>query len=121
MAIFGKSKPPDGGVLASRLRTIAERAPAAAVEKVAPRSKQRAPRQAVFRNATLTLDSGEKMTVAVKDVSASGARVEFFRHVPLPATFVLSEPMMKLKRRVRVVWQREGVAGVEFIEQAVER
>lgn len=56
------------------------------------------------------------MTVAVKDVSASGARVEFFRHVPLPQSFMLSEPMMKLKCRVRVVWQREGVAGVEFVE-----
>ena len=116
MAIFGKSTPPDKSVLASRLRNIAERAPAGAVEKAAARSKQRAPRQALFRNATITLDSGEKMTVAVKDVSAGGARVEFFRHVPLPATFMLSEPMMKLKCRVRVVWQREGVAGVEFIE-----
>jgi hypothetical protein len=119
--MFGKYKPPQGSVLADRLRTIAERAPVNASEKVAPRSKERAPRQAVFRNATITLDSGERMTVAVKDVSASGARVEFFRHVPLPATFMLSEPMMKLKCRVRVVWQREGVAGVEFIEQAVER
>jgi hypothetical protein len=116
MAIFGKSKPPDGSVLANRVRNIAERAPNAAVEKAPPRSKERAPRQAVFRNATITLDSGERMTVAVKDVSASGARVEFFRHVPLPQRFMLSEPMMKLKCRVRVVWQREGVAGVEFVE-----
>ncbi|PZO46146.1 MAG: hypothetical protein DCF16_19325 [Alphaproteobacteria bacterium] len=115
--MFGKSKPPGAeSVLASRLRNIAARAPAGAVEKMPPRSQDRAARQAVFRNATLTLDSGERMTVAVKDVSATGARVEFFRHVPLPQNFMLSEPMMKLKRRVRVVWQREGVAGVEFVD-----
>lgn len=117
MAMFGKSKPPGRSVLESRLRTIAERAPTSVVKETAPRSKERASRQAVFRNATITLDSGERMTVAVKDVSASGARVEFFRHVALPVSFLLSEPMMKLKRRVRVVWQREGVAGVEFIEE----
>ena len=115
VAMFGKSKPSIENVLASRLRNIAERAPARAVEKVAPCSKDRAPRQAVFRNATITLDSGERIAVAVKDVSAAGARVEFVRHVPLPQSFILSEPIMKLKRRVRVVWQREGVAGVEFV------
>lgn len=114
--MFGKSKPPVESVLASRLRNIAERAPAGAVEKMAPRSKDRAPRQAVFRNATITLDNGERITVAVKDVSAAGARVEFFRHVPLPQSFMLSEPVMKLKCRVRVVWQRDGVAGVEFVD-----
>ncbi len=116
MAIFGKSKPPSGSVLASRLRNIAEHEPAAAVETAPPRSKARAPRRAVYRNATITLDSGERMTVAVKDLSVGGARVEFFRHVPLPSTFMLSEPMMKLKCRVRVVWQRDGAAGVEFID-----
>lgn len=113
--MFGKSKLPDGSVLANRVRNIAAQAPAATVEKSPPRSKERAPRQAVFRNATITFDSGERMAVAVKDVSATGARVEFFRHVALPETFLLSEPMMKLRRRVRVVWQRDGVAGVEFV------
>jgi hypothetical protein len=116
MAMFGKSKPPDASVLANRVRNITERPPVAAVEKAPPRSKVRAPRQAVFRNATLTFDSGERMAVAVKDLSATGARVEFFRHVALPEIFLLTEPMMKLRRRVRVAWQRDGVAGVEFVD-----
>lgn len=117
MALFGKSKPPGvDGVLASRVRIIAGGAPTGAVENVAPRSKDRAPRQATFRDATIALDNGERMTVAVKDVSANGARVEFFRHVSLPQSFILSAPGMKLKRRARVVWQRDGAAGVEFVD-----
>jgi hypothetical protein len=117
MALFGKSKPPGvDGVLASRIRIIAGGAPTGAVANVAPPLKDRARRQAIFRDATITLDSGERMAVAVKDVSANGARVEFFRHVLLPQSFMLSLPGMKLKRRARVVWQREGVAGVEFVD-----
>mgnify|MGYP000710178512 CR=1 FL=1 len=52
MATFGKSKPPGAdAALASRLRNIAERAP----PRVAPQAKERAPRQALFRNATIIL------------------------------------------------------------------
>mgnify|MGYP000274082989 CR=1 FL=1 len=116
MAMFGKSKPPDPSVLASRLRTIAEREPGGVAEKAVLRSSERASRQAVFRNATLTLDSGERITVALKNLSAGGARVEFLCHAPLPATFLLTEPMTKLKCRVRVVWQKDGAAGVRFTE-----
>ncbi|MEQ1708737.1 MAG: hypothetical protein ABL864_10460 [Terricaulis sp.] len=54
--------------------------------------------------------------MAVKDISATGARVEFFQRIVLPETFMLSEPTMKLKRRVRIIWQREGIVGVQFTD-----
>lgn len=102
-------------MLADRLRTITARAPAP-IETLASRPKQRPSRALVFRNATITLDSGERMGVALKDVSDSGARIEFFLHLELPDVFTLSEPMMKLRRRARVVWARDGVAGIAFVD-----
>lgn len=117
--MFGKSKPPDrGNQLTNRVRQIAERAPERelAAERHRCATKDRAPRQSVFRNGAIVLDSGERLGVAVKDISATGARVEFFQRIVLPETFMLSEPTMKLKRRVRIIWQREGSVGVQFTE-----
>jgi hypothetical protein len=117
--MFGKSKPPDSASsLASRVRQIADRVPTSetSTEKRIARSKQRAPRQPVFRDATILMANGERLAVAVKEVSASGARIEFVRRVPLPDVFLLSEPTLKLRRRARVVWQREGIAGVMFVD-----
>lgn len=119
MNFFGKANSSSAGKLNERLRQIAERAlsgSAPVSEYMALRKKQeRLHRAAVFRNATIIFDSGERMIVAVKDISISGARLEFFSHAPLPETFIVSELMMKLKRRARVVWQREGAAGIAFL------
>ncbi|UPT64470.1 MAG: hypothetical protein M0D54_08150 [Hyphomonadaceae bacterium JAD_PAG50586_4] len=103
--------------LTDRVRQIAERtAPDQITKEVrVVRRKERAARQAVFRNGAILFGSGDRLTVAVKDVSASGARIEFFQRSALPEEFVLSEPTLKLRCRVRVVWQREGVAGVMFL------
>jgi hypothetical protein len=100
--------------LAARLRSIAQRSRVDETEGAASRPMERPPRTATFRNAVVILDSGEKVTVVLKDVSANGARLEFFRQVSLPQSFLLREPLMKLECRVRVVWQRAGVAAVTF-------
>jgi hypothetical protein len=50
----------------------------------------------------------------MKDMNSGGARIEFFQRNDLPESFLLSEPTLKLRRRVRLVWQRECVAGVKF-------
>ncbi len=112
--MFGKSKPPDAAKrLADRVKQVTADAPDAQAARP-QRPADRAPRQAVFRNATVMLDSGQRLAVALKDVSAAGARIEFFQRNTLPASFMLSEPTLKLRRRVRVVWQREGIAGLMF-------
>lgn len=113
--MFGKSKPPDAAKrLADRVKQVTAGV-ASDVQAAEPqRPVDRAPRQAVFRNATVTLDSGQRLAVALKDVSSAGARIEFFQRNTLPASFMLSEPTLKLHRRVRVVWQREGIAGLMF-------
>jgi len=53
--------------------------------------------------------------VVIKDLSAAGARVEFFARTALPPMMVLSEPMLKMKVRVRVIWQEGGAAGLEIL------
>jgi hypothetical protein len=70
----------------------------------------------VFREATVQFESGERMRVALKNVSATGARIEHPMRNDLPETFFLAEPTTKLRTWVRVMWQREGVAGVRFVE-----
>ncbi len=50
---------------------------------------ERAVRQAVFRQGALILANGERMRVAVKDISMTGARVEFFARCELPELVVL--------------------------------
>jgi len=59
---------------------------------------------------------GARQNVAMKDVSATGARIEFHTRGMLPDQIIIIEPMMKLHKRARVVWQDEGIAGLEFIE-----
>jgi hypothetical protein len=49
-------------------------------------------------------------------VSETGARVEFFQHVTLPDEVQFLEATLRLRKRARVVWQRDGVAGLAFLD-----
>lgn len=91
-------------------------APAASVAK-SVRKQDRAERQSLFRTATMITSGGARQNVAMKDVSATGARIEFHTRATLPAQIIIIEPMMKLHKRARVVWQDEGIAGIEFIDE----
>lgn len=109
--MFGKKPPDPRTALADRVRIIAERERPAVVA-----AKARAERQIVFKDATIILDSGVRFTVAIKDVSEGGVRIEFFQDVPLDGAFTISEPMLKLRRRARVSWRRDGTAGLTFVD-----
>jgi len=114
--MFGKAKSPrDESLLSERMRKAVARetAPPPATLPLS-RQIERAVRQAVFRQGALILVNGEKLRVALKDISATGARVEYFERRELPSLVVLVEPTLKIKSRARVVWQREGVAGLAF-------
>jgi hypothetical protein len=114
--MFGKSKQPGASQLNARVRAMTERSGAPPSTTPSALEHPRASRQAVFRAATVILDSGVRFSVAMKDLSGGGARIEFLVRDCLPAEFVLSEPLQRLRRRVRVVWQSQGVAGVRFID-----
>jgi hypothetical protein len=116
--MFGKAKSGAGGEnrLSERMRKAVARetAPPPAALPLS-RHFERALRQAVFRQGALILADGEKLPVALKNISASGARVEYFTRRELPDVVILVEPTLRIKSRARVVWQRQGVAGLAFV------
>lgn len=63
---------------------------------------------------------GERLSVAIKNLSGSGARVEYFIRRELPPVVVLIEPSLRIRRRAKVVWQRDGVAGLAFETERAE-
>ncbi len=131
--MFGKPKPPPKlGGLAERVRQVSQRdAPREAarnplLEPFAepkplgrlPRTKSREDRDAVYRNGVIILEDGARITVAVKNLSRKGARIEYFIRQELPARVMIVEPSTKLRAMARVVWQTDGAAGLEFIAGA---
>lgn len=78
---------------------------------------RRSPRQPQFREAQISLArSGEKFSVAVKDLSAGGVKIESFRKLALPPTVDFYEPLSGRRSRARVVWQEDFRAALEFLD-----
>jgi DNA-directed RNA polymerase subunit E'/Rpb7 len=102
--------------LAERLRKIADvQAEDVTYSSVAPGEK-RSERKPTFKAATLAFITGERVAVVVKNVSDTGARVEFMRDVELPDRVLLSEPTLQLKTWAYVIWQTRGAAGLQFVK-----
>ncbi|HWA01409.1 MAG TPA: PilZ domain-containing protein [Caulobacterales bacterium] len=87
-----------------------ERAPDADV--VEHRAQER---QAVFREAQLVLDDFYKIRAVMTELSETGARVRYANRVDLPSRIRISEPTFKIHCWARVVWQKDGSAGLEFL------
>lgn len=132
--MFGRKASDAKDVLAARVRQLSETRPAA-VEIEAPsanpaprtfsaaptvaksvRNKERAPREPMFRTGTLVTTGGGRQNVAIKNVSETGALIEFHTRNELPLHVVLIEPMLRLHKKAKVVWQIEGAAGLQFID-----
>lgn len=113
--MFGK-KPDKPDPLADRLRKIA----AAPVEEHVYSSVKpdmgRAKREATFKQGTLTTRGGERIPVVVKNVSTTGARVEFFRDVELGDHVLITESTLRLNTWAEVMWQARGAAGLKFVK-----
>ena len=74
-------------------------------------------RQPQFREAQITLgDGGERFSVAVKDLSANGVKIESFRKLDLPPTVEFYEPLSGRRKQARVVWVQDFRAALEFID-----
>lgn len=110
-----KSERRDGApALADRINKIATAATSVGTSVSIGSPVGRSGRKQVFRSATLTFITGEKLDVAIKNLSASGARVEFMRDVRLPDRVYLSEPTLPVSFWAYVIWQNRGSAGLEF-------
>jgi hypothetical protein len=110
---------PNNNKLSERIAAIATRAPVAGSAPNAPPTEgERTIRRPVFRNATVELASGARLAVVAKNLSETGARIEFFAHAELPDRVMFMEPTANLRRQARVVWQKDGAAGIEFVDVA---
>jgi hypothetical protein len=113
------NKPSAKGALTDRLRQVAERKTQAFQEPAPPPRKttERAERRQVFREGYVILPSGQKLRVAIKNLSSTGARIEFLGQSELTDEVLLLAPMLELRQRARVVWQLNGAAGLHFIQR----
>jgi len=104
------------GRLNDRLKAIKERAapPPEPTEFQPPPSRKRE-RAQTFKQGVLILPLGEKLPVVIKNVSETGARVEFFQSRELTGHARLMEQSMGLDRHARIVWQKDGLVGLKFI------
>jgi len=110
-----KTRPDASNLFADRLRKIADTPQADTDYGVVGPPATRAERKPAFRAATLTFITGDRIDVVVKNLSATGARVEFMCNVPLPDRVLLSEPTACLQVWAYVTWQEPGAAGLEFV------
>lgn len=112
--MFGKAKPPQ----TSWANACAELSPERPNRRPRPtRGPDKSNARFLRRRSgkALILADGEKRAVAVKDISATGARIEYFVRRELPDFVTLVEPTLRIKSRARVAWQRDGVAGLAFV------
>jgi hypothetical protein len=77
---------------------------------------KRETRQPTFKQATITTRGGERIPVVVKNVSQSGARIEYMREVTLGDHVLLSEPTLRIKTWAEVMWETRGAAGLKFVK-----
>lgn len=102
-------------------RAEPETAPEEPFEVVeSPRLIERAFRRPFFRHGALVFEDGQRLNVAVKDLSEGGARVEYYVRTTLPDVVMLCEPTLRLRCKARVVWQSDGAAGLAFTQPKAE-
>ena len=100
------------------LKLVRGDAPVAPFEPLTPVERRAETREAVFREAVLTIEGYYNVRAIITDISTGGARIEFASRIDLPSRIVITEPLSGLKRWARVAWQNDGAAGLAFQEEA---
>jgi hypothetical protein len=110
--MFRRNKQP-AAIPATRVQAIAEMsAPTDYGDAVT--SEGRAARTTVFKQAMLMLPHGEKLPVVIKNMSATGVRVEYFANRPLGDRVLITEPSVPLRFWADVVWETDGAGGLRL-------
>jgi hypothetical protein len=102
------------GRFADRLRDVSETPAAGTAPGLAGPHGGRAEHGAAFTVATLTSITGGWIDVIAKNLSTTGARIEFLSNTLLPDRVLLSEPTTRLQVWAYVILQEPGAAGLEF-------
>jgi len=75
--------------------------------------KRTAARFRVLKGGLVAIDGGS-IPCTVRNMSSTGAAVEFAQRVDLPATFTLVIERDRFARRCRPVWRNERRVGMAF-------
>ena len=75
--------------------------------------KRQAPRFKVLKGGIVAVE-GDNIPCTVRNMSSSGAAVDFAEHVDLPATFTLRIERDHFERRCRPVWSNARRVGMAF-------
>ena len=75
--------------------------------------KRAAQRFKVLKGGIVAIDSGS-IPCTVRNMSSTGAAVEFAQRVDLPPTFTLRIERDRFTRRARPVWQDKRRVGMAF-------
>jgi PilZ domain-containing protein len=75
--------------------------------------KRAAPRFKVLKGGLVAIDGGS-IPCTVRNMSSTGAAVDFMQAVDLPPTFTLVIERDRFARRCRPVWRNERRVGVAF-------
>jgi hypothetical protein len=109
----GKNEPYDP--LADRMRKISTVPVEEQTYSSVHEQTGRQTREPTFKQGTVTTRGGERIPVVVKNVSKTGARIEFFRDVTLGDHVLITEPTLRLNIWAEVMWQSRGAAGLKFV------
>ncbi len=72
----------------------------------------------MYNDAFIDLGGVNRMPVELRNLSTSGARIEFIARMRLPTTLSIVVPSISLRRQARVASQGEGIAGLAFLTEA---
>jgi len=81
--------------------------------------RRRAPRHRVLKGATVAFN-GIGLDCTVRNLSDSGAAIDFANAVSVPPSFMLTIQSDRLVRRCHPVWSSDRRVGVAFDDDAVE-
>ena len=108
--------------LASRMRAAVATPVSAAKPNALKRGfgtaeQRRTQRADKYKRACLILETGERIDVAVRNISEIGARVDFHGGgIGSSSRVTLLEPSLGLKKRARVIWRDQRSVGLSFEE-----
>ena len=77
----------------------------------------RSRRATVYKQGLAVLAHGEKLPVVIKNLSASGCRLEYFQKVRPEGRVLITEPSIPLRQHGDVVWHADGACGVQFVAE----
>lgn len=111
--MLGRKQTPLSVTLSARVQRIAETKAYAPARPSDQKFGKRPIRADAWRPGTISFQTGERMDVVVKNISDTGARIEFVRSTYLPDRVKLTAQGMS--RWAYVTWQTWGVAGLAFV------